>query len=78
MPDPVFWHENGTGDVQALVDLHYTGMFAGGTAIRMGLSAVLEDRRGRKSYWALAHASDTPDFHDPACFTAMLPASKAP
>ncbi len=30
---------------------------------RLGLSAVIEDKSGRMSYWALAHASDKPDFH---------------
>jgi hypothetical protein len=40
----------------------------------LGLSAVLEEKDGTKSYWALAHAEgDKPDFHDPACFAAHLP-----
>ena len=29
----------------------------------LGVSAVIEDKSGRLSYWALAHASDKPDFH---------------
>lgn len=29
----------------------------------LGVSAVIEDKRGGLSYWALAHASDKPDFH---------------
>ena len=40
----------------------------------VGISCVIEEEGGVKSYWALAHASDAPDFHDPACFTATLPA----
>jgi hypothetical protein len=42
---------------------------------QLGLSAILEEKDGAKSYWALAHpeGSDKPDFHDPACFTAHLP-----
>lgn len=41
---------------------------------QLGLSAILEERDGTKSYWALAHPeSGDPDFHDPACFTAHLP-----
>ncbi|MFL6762331.1 MAG: DOMON-like domain-containing protein [Sphingomicrobium sp.] len=40
----------------------------------LGLSAVLEEKDGTKSYWALAHSSEEkPDFHDAACFTAHLP-----
>jgi hypothetical protein len=40
---------------------------------RLGLSAVMEERDGSKTYWALAHPSETPDFHHPDCFTAKLP-----
>ena len=39
----------------------------------LGLSAVLEEKDGSKSYWALAHSSaNKPDFHDPVGFTAQL------
>jgi hypothetical protein len=38
----------------------------------LGLSAVLEEKDGTKSYWALAHDGDKPDFHAPGCFTARL------
>ena len=41
---------------------------------RLGLSAVLEEQDGTKSYWALAHPpGDTPDFHHEDCFAAQLP-----
>jgi hypothetical protein len=43
-----------------------------GAEWRLGLSAVLEEKGGTKSYWALAHGSEKPDFHDPACFAARL------
>jgi hypothetical protein len=40
----------------------------------LGLSGVLEEKDGTKSYWALAHPNaDKPDFHDPGCFAARLP-----
>ena len=40
----------------------------------LGLSAILEEQDGTKSYWALAHPEgDKPDFHDSACFAAHLP-----
>jgi hypothetical protein len=43
------------------------------TEWQLGLSAVLEEKDGTKSYWALAHPNlEKPDFHDPACFTARL------
>lgn len=39
----------------------------------LGLSAILEEIDGTKSYWALAHPSDQPDFHAAGCFAAHLP-----
>jgi hypothetical protein len=39
---------------------------------RLGLSAVIEDTNGNKSYWALAHAPGKPDFHRADCFTYEL------
>lgn len=42
----------------------------------LGLTAVIEEKSGRKSWWALAHPPGEPDFHDPACFTLELPAAR--
>lgn len=39
-------------------------------APRTGVSAVLEETGGRKSFWALSHPDGKPDFHDPSCFMA--------
>jgi hypothetical protein len=39
----------------------------------LGLTAVIEEEGGRKSYWALAHTDGAPDFHDPSCFLGRLP-----
>ncbi len=44
------------------------------TDCTMGLSAVIEEQGGVKSFWALAHPEAEPDFHAPACFAAVLPA----
>jgi hypothetical protein len=45
-----------------------------GSALRMGLSAVIEEIDGTKSYWALRHPpGDKPDFHHPDCFAVELP-----
>ena len=42
-------------------------------AWHLGLSAVLEEKDGTKSYWALTHANpEKPDFHLADCFTAKL------
>lgn len=43
-----------------------------GTSWELGLSAVLEEEDGTKSYWALAHPAEKPDFHHPDCFVAHL------
>ena len=40
---------------------------------RIGISAVIEEMLGRKSYWALAHPPGKPDFHHHDCFALMLP-----
>ena len=40
----------------------------------MALAAVLEEEGGARSFWALAHGGEAPDFHDAACFTASLAA----
>ena len=39
---------------------------------RLGLSAVIEETNGRKSYWALAHPPGKPDFHHSDCFVGGL------
>ncbi|WP_066796034.1 DOMON-like domain-containing protein [Sphingomonas soli] len=39
---------------------------------QVGLSAVIEEADGTKSYWALAHGGEQPDFHAPASFALTL------
>jgi hypothetical protein len=39
----------------------------------MGISAVIADRSGCTSYWALAHPPAKPDFHHRDCFALSLP-----
>jgi hypothetical protein len=43
-----------------------------GRTWQLGLSAVLEEKEGTKSYWALAHPAGQPDFHHADCFAARL------
>lgn len=43
-------------------------------AMRIGLSAVIEEKDGTKSYWALTHPARKPDFHHPDGFVLDLPA----
>ena len=39
----------------------------------MALSAVIEEKGGTKSYWALAHPAEQPDFHHPDSFLITDP-----
>ncbi len=56
--------------LDAIIDLEGEGRF--------GLSAVIEEVSGTRSYWALAHAPGKPDFHHDACFAATLPPIEQP
>jgi hypothetical protein len=40
---------------------------------RVGAAAVIEEKDGTKSYWALLHPGDKPDFHHPDCFERLIP-----
>lgn len=44
----------------------------------IGLSAIVEEQGGMKSYWALAHPPGKPDFHHADCFALQLPAAGGP
>ena len=41
-------------------------------ALVIGLAAVIEDKNGALSYWALRHAPGKPDFHHPCAFILEL------
>ena len=38
------------------------------TALRIALSAVIEEQSGTITYWALKHPAGQPDFHHPGSF----------
>ena len=42
----------------------------------IGLSAVIEQADGGKSWWALVHPSEKPDFHHRDCFALQLGAAR--
>ena len=54
------------------VDVELPEMGAG--QLQLGLSAVIEESDGTKSYWALAHPPGPPDFHHGDCFALRLAA----
>jgi hypothetical protein len=43
---------------------------------QLGVSAVIEEADGRKSYWALEHPPGKPDFHHADCFALHVAAEK--
>ena len=47
--------------------------FADGGPWSIGISTIIEESNGRKSYWALAHPQGKPDFHHPDSFALELP-----
>ncbi len=61
-----------TLDLDALPDL------TRGAIWRVGLSAVIEETDGNKSYWALKHPPGKPDFHHSDCFALALAAASRP
>ncbi len=61
------WRQN--LELQAEVPL---GAEAPGRLLRLALSAVVEDREGRLSYWAMRHPPGRPDFHHPEGFALAL------
>jgi hypothetical protein len=58
-------------------ELHLGAALPVNLAWQAALAAVIEERDGAKSYWALAHPLGKPDFHDPNCFILDLAASEA-
>lgn len=60
--------------LNASIDL--AGLLPADEPWRIGLAAVIEQRSGTKSYWALAHPAGPPDFHQQDCFVLQLPPAK--
>jgi hypothetical protein len=58
--------------LKASLELNQLRDMSRNAAWRLGLSALIEDIRGNKSYWALAHPPGKPDFHHMDCFTHKL------
>jgi hypothetical protein len=54
------------------LDLGSLAELAGGGPWSMGISTIIEESNGRKSYWALAHPQGKPDFHHIDSFALAL------
>ena len=67
---------NGTHyQLQASLELDGLPHLPSDAVWRLGLSTVIEETSGRKSYWALAHPPGKADFHHSDCFAHELPAA---
>jgi hypothetical protein len=58
--------------LSATLDVSQIRPLATGEVWRVGLCAVLEDDSQNRSYWALAHPSEKPDFHHADSFSLEL------
>jgi hypothetical protein len=61
--------------LQASLDLDRVSSLPHDAVWHLGLSAVLEETSGRKSYWAFAHPPGKPDFHHSVCFAHEISAA---
>jgi hypothetical protein len=61
--------------LQASLELDRLSILPSDAVWRLGLSVVIEEMSGRKSYWALAHPPGKADFHHSDCFAHELPAA---
>lgn len=59
------------GETWIAVEAAVSANFATGSPFN--LTAVIEEKGGVKSYWALRHPDGPPDFHNRDCFVAHLP-----
>jgi hypothetical protein len=64
-----------TYELQASLALDPLSSLPSAAPWRLGLSAVIEETSGRKSYWALTHPPGKADFHHPDCFALELAAA---
>lgn len=58
--------------MKAIVDLASLPRAREVTTWKLGLSAIIEDADGEKSYWSLAHSPGKPDFHHRDSFAHVL------
>ena len=59
-------------EFSVLLDLAWLARAPDSTGLRLGISAVIEDRERTLSYWALEHPGEKPDFHHPGGLVVAL------
>jgi hypothetical protein len=64
-----------TGALGMVARLDLTGLpdLSLAAPLWIGLSAIIEDPAGKRSFWALAHPPGEPDFHNPVAFAGDIP-----
>ncbi|WP_298161445.1 DOMON-like domain-containing protein [Brevundimonas sp.] len=67
--------ERSDGELKLRASVYWQGWMA---TAGLGFSAVIEDVDGKKTYWALAHPSDKPDFHHPDSFAIPMSTPENP
>lgn len=70
--------ESDSYELRAALTLDGLPHLPGDALWQVGLSAVIEETNGRKSYWALAHPPGEADFHHSDCFALDLAAAWRP
>ncbi len=60
------------GSLALEVDLPLPPAIPAGAPLQVAITAVIEDRHGQVSYWALGHPGAEPDFHDRRGFLLRL------
>ena len=63
-------------EMRVVLDTDGLPGLSGDGAWRVGVSAVIEETNGRKSYWALTHPPGKADFHHVDGFALVLPRSE--
>ncbi len=72
-PDPVIKVQQSLERLELIVEIDQA-LLPQANSLKLGLSAVVEDVAGSKSYWALRHSPGKPDFHHADAFALQLDA----
>jgi hypothetical protein len=70
-PDPVIKVQQSLDRLELSVEIDQ-GLLPQASSLKLGLSAVVENVAGSKSYWALRHAPGKPDFHHADAFALQM------
>ena len=78
IPEPLIRTRNSSTTFELEAEAREFADLPPDAAWSVGFCAVIETAGGDKSYWALAHPPDRPDFHHDVAFALSLPPSGAP